>query len=130
MQHLTYDAGVCVMTKIFHLIGGKWKPVILYLIQQDVNRFGMLMKSMPKISKKVLTEQLRELESDNLITRHVLAATAPQVVVYSLTEKGRLLRKLIDSMTQWGIVYFKYFKEEYSDEQIELFLRQPHASFP
>lgn len=43
------------------------KPIILYLIQRDINRFGVLRRSMPKISKKVLTEQLRELENDDLI---------------------------------------------------------------
>ena len=111
LQH-TYDAGVCVMTKISKLIGGKWKPIILYLIQHDVNRFGVLKKSMPRISKKVLTNQLRELEQDNLIHRDVQVASAPQIVVYSLTPKGVSLRRLIDEMFDWGM---EYFKDDYSD---------------
>jgi DNA-binding HxlR family transcriptional regulator len=122
MTYQTYDAGICVMTKIFHLIGGKWKPIILYLIQQNINRFGALKKSMPRISKKVLTEQLRELEEDQLISRHVHTATAPQVVVYHLTAKGISLRTLIEDMIRWGM---EYFKHEYSEELIGEFLKKP-----
>jgi DNA-binding HxlR family transcriptional regulator len=125
MHHQTYDAGICVMTKIFHLIGGKWKPIILYLIQRDVSRFSLLKKSMPKVSKKVLTEQLRELEEDKLILRTVITATAPQVVVYRLTDKGVSLRNLIDNMISWGIVYFKEEYDEYPDELIAEFLNKP-----
>lgn len=122
MTYQTYDAGICVMTKIFHLIGGKWKPIILYLIQQDINRFGALKKAMPKISKKVLTEQLRELEDDQLISRYVHTATAPQVVIYSLTAKGVSLRTLIEEMIRWGV---GYFKDEYSEALIQEFLKKP-----
>jgi DNA-binding HxlR family transcriptional regulator len=59
---------------------------------------------MPKISKKVLTNQLRELERDNLISREVKEAKHPQIVVYHLTGKGLSLRGLIDEMIQWGIL--------------------------
>lgn len=101
---LTYDAGICIMTRITGLMSGKWKPIILYLIKNDINRFGMLQKKMPKISKKILTKQLRELEYDDLITREVLEKRHPQTVVYHLTEKGRSLRVLIDEMIKWGLV--------------------------
>ena len=117
LEH-TYDAGICVMTKINNLIGGKWKPIILYLIQHDINRFGVLKKSMPRISKKVLTNQLRELEQDNLIHRDVQVASAPQIVVYSLTLKGVSLRHLLDKMVDWGM---DYFKDDYSDVQLAKF---------
>ena len=120
MLEQKYDAGICVMTKIANLIGGKWKPIILYLIQRDVNRFGVLKKSMPRISKKVLTNQLRELEQDKLIHRDVQVATAPQVVVYSLTPKGISLRKLIDEMIEWGLTFFR---DDYSKELLARFDR-------
>ena len=107
MHEHTYDASLCVMTKITNLIGGKWKPIILYLIQHEVSRFGVLKKSMPRISKKVLTSQLRELEQDNLIHRDVQVTSAPQIVIYSLTSKGASLRRLIDEMIDWGMEYFK-----------------------
>ena len=112
MLEQTYDAGICIMTKITRLIDGKWKPIILYLIQHDINRFGVLKKSMPRISKKVLTNQLRELERDSLIHRDVQVASAPQVVVYSLTPKGVSLRRLIDEMIDWGL---DYFNDDYPD---------------
>ena len=51
----TYDASVCIMTKITALMSGRWKPIILHLIKNDINRFGLLQKSMPLISKKVLS---------------------------------------------------------------------------
>ena len=123
LEH-TYDAGICVMTKINNLISGKWKPIILYLIQHDVNRFGVLKKSMPRISKKVLTKQLRELEQDNLIHRDVKVASAPQIVVYTLTLKGVSLRRLIDEMIDWGM---EYFKDEYSDLALAKFDRSLRA---
>ena len=119
LEH-TYDAGICVMTKINNLISGKWKPIILYLIQHDANRFGILKKSMPRISKKVLANQLRELEQDNLIHRDVQVATAPQVVVYSLTPKGISLRKLIDEMIEWGLTFFR---DDYPKELLAQFDR-------
>ena len=100
----TYDASICIMTKITALISGKWKPIILHLIKNGINRFGSLQRSMPKISKKVLTNQLRELEDDDLITREMIEEKHPQIVVYHLTEKGRALRVLIDEMINWGLV--------------------------
>lgn len=101
----TYDADSCIMTNVTALISGRWKPIILYLIKHDINRFGLLQKSMPRISKKVLTNQLRELENDNLIIREVIEIKHPQIVVYHLTERGRSLRALIDEMIRWGILH-------------------------
>ena len=120
MYHQTYDANICVMTKIVGLIGGKWKPIILYLIQHNCNRFGYLRKSMPNISKKVLTNQLRELEQDGLIRREVLVPTWPQIVVYALTPKGQSLRQLIDDMIAWGL---DYFNDQYPEELKAVFRR-------
>ena len=100
----TYDASICIMTKITALISGKWKPIILHLIKNDINRFGSLQRSMPKISKKVLTNQLRELYEDDLISRDVIEKRHPQIVVYHLTQKGRSLRMLIDQMIDWGLM--------------------------
>jgi DNA-binding HxlR family transcriptional regulator len=103
MATTTYDASICMMTRIFEMIGGKWKPIILYLIQRDVNRFGSLKRSLPRISKKVLTEQLRALEEDQLIVRHVVVAHPPQFIEYRLTATGISLRRLLDDMVRWGI---------------------------
>ena len=99
----TYDADICIMTRVTDLISGRWKPIILHLIKNDVNRFGLLQKSMPRISKKVLANQLRELEEDSLIIREVVEIKHPQIIVYHLTERGLSLRILIDEMIRWGI---------------------------
>ena len=103
-ENQTYDASVCIMTKITALISGRWKPIILHLIKNDINRFGLLQKSMPSISKKVLTQQLRVLEADKLIAREIVEAKHPQIVIYHLTDMGRSLRQLIDEMIRWGLM--------------------------
>ncbi len=97
-----YDTYSCPVSKTIELISGRWKPIILYLIEHDINRFGLLQKKMPKISKKILTEQLRELEKQDLINREVRVSKYPQEVFYSLTNKGSSLRKLIDQIFYWG----------------------------
>jgi DNA-binding HxlR family transcriptional regulator len=97
-----YNAASCPVGKTIDLISGKWKPIILYLVQHGVNRFSLLQKRMPKISKKVLTGQLRDLEVRGLINRHVIVSKHPQEVVYSLTESGGSLRILIDQIFNWG----------------------------
>ncbi|UPK67314.1 winged helix-turn-helix transcriptional regulator [Chitinophaga filiformis] len=98
-----YDTYSCPVGKTIELISGRWKPIILYLIQHGVNRFGLLEKKMPKISKKVLTEQLRDLENHGLITREIRKSKQPQEIIYGLTASGTSLRELIDKIFDWGI---------------------------
>jgi DNA-binding HxlR family transcriptional regulator len=100
-----YDAGICPVSKTIALISGKWKPVILYLIQHGVNRFGLLQEKMPGISRKILTEHLRDLEKQGLISREVKVSKHPQVVIYRLTESGVSLRELITHIYNWGSVH-------------------------
>lgn len=93
------------MTRFSNLISGKWKPIILYLIQGGFNRFSQLQSKMPKISKKILAEQLREMEADGLIIRDELKSKEPKIVVYSLSAKGASLRMLIDTIITWSREY-------------------------
>jgi DNA-binding HxlR family transcriptional regulator len=102
MEPQEYDAFFCPVGNTIELISGKWKPIILYLIEHNNNRFSLLKRKMPKVSKKVLTQQLREMEENNLITREVRVGKHPQVVIYSLTERGLSLRKLINMIFEWG----------------------------
>jgi len=102
MDTIGYDTYSCPVGKTVELISGRWKPIILYLIQHGVNRFGLLQKKMPKISKKVLTEQLRDLEKHGLISRDIRKSKHPQEVVYDLTASGISLRELIDKIFDWG----------------------------
>lgn len=83
------------------VIGGKWKPVILYLVTKDVNRFGVLQRAITGISKQMLTKQLRELERDGILHRQVFAEVPPRVL-YSLTAKGKSVLPVVKAMSAWG----------------------------
>jgi DNA-binding HxlR family transcriptional regulator len=88
-------------------IGGKWKPSILYLIQVGVNRFGLLNRGIYGISKQMLTKQLRELEKDELITRQIYPEIPPRVE-YFLSEKGKSVIPILDTMFQWGQAHMPF----------------------
>ena len=84
------------------VIGGKYKPLILYILIHDgPNRFKDLMSSFNTISQKTLTNQLKELESDGLITR-ISYNEVPPRVEYFITEKGKTLLPILDLMCEWG----------------------------
>ena len=113
MSSFHFDAEHCYINKFTCLISGKWKPILLYFIQNDINRFSLMIEHLPNISRKVLTEQLRGLESDGLIHRDELKSKVPKVVIYHLTEKGNKLRQLVDEIIKWGMTYNR---EEVPDE--------------
>lgn len=94
--------GGCPVSATLKIIGGKWKPLILYFISVDVNRFGKLQRMMPDCSKRMMTTQLRELEDDGIIHREVFAEVPPKVI-YTLTDKGESLRPLFSELSKWGI---------------------------
>ena len=95
------NASNCPVTHCLSVIGGKWKPVVLFCISQGVDRFGAMQRAVPGITKQMLTKQLRELEGDGLISRTVFAEVPPRVD-YALTDKGRSILPVIDSMRLWG----------------------------
>ena len=86
------------------VIGGKWKSLLVYHLLQGPLRFSELKRLVPDITEKMLTQQLRELESDGLLTRTVFAEVPPRVE-YSLTPLGRSLKPILDSMWAWGEGY-------------------------
>ncbi len=94
----------CPVTYCLALIGGKWKPLILFCIDGGVNRFGALQRAIPSITKQMLTKQLRELEADGLIDRTIFAEIPPRVE-YALSERGNSLRPIIQKMRAWGEVH-------------------------
>lgn len=96
--------GGCPVSATLKIIGGKWKPLILYFISVDVNRFGQLQRMIPACSKRMMTTQLRELEDDGIIHREVFAEVPPKVI-YTLTEKGESLRPLFSELSKWGITH-------------------------
>ena len=93
--------GMCPVNATLNVIGGKWKPLVLYFISVDVNRFGKLQKMMPNCSKRMLTTQLRELEADGIINRKVYAEVPPKVI-YSLTPLGESVIPIFRAMGDWA----------------------------
>jgi DNA-binding HxlR family transcriptional regulator len=104
MKDLCYDMEQCPVKATLDLIGGKWKTMILYLISQEINRFGKMEMVVRDISKQMLTTQLRELERDGLIER-IIYPVIPPKVEYFLTPKGKSLMPVINQMKIWGETY-------------------------
>jgi len=91
----------CPVTFCLAKIGGKWKPLLIHLIRNDVNRFGKLHQTIGGISKQMLTKQLRELEADGILSRKVYPEVPPRVE-YTVTTYGESFFPVVDSMQKWG----------------------------
>jgi len=95
----------CFFELALLVMGGKWKPIILYhLGVGGVLRFSELKRGMPDVTDRMLTRQLRELEADRLIARKVYRQVPPKVE-YSLTELGLGLFPILGAMRDWGAEY-------------------------
>lgn len=100
------DLPECPVETTLSLIGDKWKILILRDLLAGTKRFGELRKSVGSVSQKVLTENLRKMEGDLLVSRKVYAEVPPRVE-YSLTELGKSLNPVLLSMKKWGTAYKK-----------------------
>jgi DNA-binding HxlR family transcriptional regulator len=101
-----YGLTKCPVTLTSLIIGGKWKPVIIYNVSRGINRFGEMQRAMPGISKKMLTQELRDLERNGILNRKIYAEIPPRVE-YSLTEQGKATLPVLQSMVDWGKAYAK-----------------------
>lgn len=91
----------CPVTATLELIGGKWKTIILYSLTTGTKRFGEIAVRIPDISRKVLTEQLKELETNGLISREQYKEIPPRVE-YTLTDLGKSLSPVFRELEVWG----------------------------
>jgi DNA-binding HxlR family transcriptional regulator len=91
----------CPVAKTLKVIGSKWTMLILHNLFDGKKRFGELQRSLPGISPKTLSQRLQELEQEGIITKKVYAEV-PLHVEYNLTEKGKSLDGIFDSLKQWG----------------------------
>lgn len=99
----------CPVATTVALIGNKWKLLIIRNLLSGTYRFGELKAGIPAISQKVLTDNLRSLEEDGLVTRTVYAEIPPRVE-YSLSEVGRSLSPIFDAIINWGNEYKQIVK--------------------
>ena len=101
-KNKNFNPNNCPVTHVLNRIGGKWKPLIIYAISKNVNRFSTLQKALPVVSKQMLVNQLRELEEDKIIDRLIFAEVPPKVE-YKMTEYGESLMPILYTMQEWGL---------------------------
>ena len=101
----------CPVATTLMLIGNKWKIFVIQQLMDRPFRFSELRRAIPGISEKVLTDNLRALEKDGLITRTVFPEVPPRTE-YALSELGETMRPIIDSMATWGTGYQQMVREQ------------------
>ena len=101
-QKIIHDG--CPLGKAMSALGNKWKPIIVLVINNRTLRFGEITARISVISRKVLTDQLREMEADNLLTRQEFKEIPPRVE-YCLTEKGIALLPILNLLEKWEAEY-------------------------
>lgn len=101
----------CPLTAAVAAVGGKWKLIIIYWLGESPKHFVALHRLMSAISSKVLTEQLRELMADGIVLRERTGAR-PAPVVYSLTDYGRSLLPIVESVRAWGRGHIERFSTD------------------
>lgn len=104
---------VCPVDVTLTLIGGKWKPLILWLLAERKHRFSEFQVAIPAVAHKVLSQQLRQLEADGVIRRSVRDTPAIRVE-YELTPFGRTLRPALNALASWGKAHHRAMGVEIS----------------
>ena len=102
---------MCPITHVMNKIGNHWKPIILFQLMSGTKRYNELRKAIPAITEKMLIQHLKELQSDNLVEREVVAVMPP-VVTYKLSELGRDLEPVLSAMVEWALKDNFRFPEE------------------
>ncbi len=114
-RHESYDCNPgCPVEATLSVIDGKWKGVILYHLMSGTMRFNEIRRKVPRVTQRMLTNQLRELEADGLINRTIFPQVPPRVD-YSLTDRGRSLELVILALKGWGDTNMHLFAK--SDRQ-------------
>ena len=108
--------GGCPLTAALAALGGKWKLILVYWLAESPKHFAALRRVMPGISQKVLTQQLRELESDGIVRRQP-KGSVPAPVEYSLTDYGQSVLPLVEGIRLWGRAHLEHLTSE-TDESL------------
>lgn len=119
MKRLNSKSG-CAVEVTLSVMGGTWKPIILFHLLHGKKRFGELGRSIGGITQRMLTLQLRELEEAGIVARTVYAEVPPRVD-YDLTELGRSLQPVLIAMRNWGNDYRRSFDaaEQMHDDDLD-----------
>jgi DNA-binding HxlR family transcriptional regulator len=104
-QELGFDAERCPVRNVLDFIGDKWSTLILMSLAGGPRRFNEIIRAVPDISKRMLTQTLRSLERDGLVTRHVFP-TKPPSVEYRLSQLGRSVLEPLDGLVVWAESHF------------------------
>ncbi len=115
----------CDVEATLSVIGGRWKPILVCRLLSGRKRFSELCRLAPNATERMITLQLRELEADGIISRHVYAEVPPRVE-YEVTEYGRSLQPIIETMQIWGSE-FKALKT--AEEAAELVTTECEADY-
>ena len=105
----------CDVEATLSVIGGRWKPILVCHLLEGRKRFGELRRLTPNATERMITLQLRELEADDVLSRHVFAEVPPRVE-YELTDFGRSLEPILLLMQDWG----REFKARKTAEESEV----------
>ena len=110
-RHSRFDCNPgCAVEAAISLIDGKWKSVILHHLLAGTARFNEIRRLVPGLTPRMLTNQLRDLEIDGLVTRTVYAQVPPKVE-YSVSDLGRSLEPIIEALRIWGIDHMGLFEK-------------------
>jgi DNA-binding HxlR family transcriptional regulator len=101
----------CGLQFVMEIIAGKWKAPVIWMIGEKTLRFGELEKMLPYTARKVIVDQLKELETDGVVNRVVYAQVPPKVE-YSLTERGLMLIPYLDALGRWGRKHMDILNEK------------------
>ena len=107
MAHKYCGVTGCAVEATLAVVGGRWKPVLLFHLLEGRKRFSDLCRAVPNATQRMITLQLRELEADGVVARHVFAQVPPRVE-YSLTDIGRKFAPVLESIRAWGTDYIDY----------------------
>jgi DNA-binding HxlR family transcriptional regulator len=101
-ENKTQSFVACPVTFVMEKIGGYWKPIILFQLMGGPRRYSEIKKAIPSITEKVLIQQLKQLETEGLLSRRSLPVVPPHVT-YELTKPGRALRPVLYEMAVWAV---------------------------
>lgn len=109
----------CPIHRSMAILGSKWKPIIIYALRERTARFGQLHATIGSISKKVLTDTLKELEADGILLREEFKELPPRVE-YCLTDKGRALIPIMRDLVQWDNSYHDHKRENPTEVEVAI----------